>query len=300
MIRRVHFHLRPQRESGPILTWVSSSLVSSIRRLDRLRRRAPSARRRPRKRTSASTWPRNRNVVDDRRVSEGGTADQDCSQYPVVLARVRACPGVSADTAPGTCDPERRVAPECRPQCVVPPRRAAAQPGGTVEDLVSSTPLQGHDRIPGEILVPLAQSQPRSTHPRTEDRPSDVPDSGLLFESVTLEYPHLRRRPERLVLRPDRQEPHRVAEPPGDAFGPVLKLLPGPLEAVVGMPELLRPRRSPTSRCTPGSASSARPSAAWRTRTQPARRPTAGAGRGARRPRPRRRRRSPPAACPGT
>ena len=102
------------------------------------------------------------------------------------------------------------------------------------------------------------------------------------------------------VFRPHRQEPHRVAEPAGDAVRPVLKLLPGPLEAVVGMAELPGRRASPTSRCTPGSASSARPSAAWRTRTAPARRPTAGAGRGVRRPRRRRRRRSPPAACPGT
>ena len=163
---------------------------------------------------------------------------------------------------------------------------------------VFDDPVAGRDPVPadaqllgGDVADPpldLVEPQPCV--------PGHVPASSFSAG----ENPHLRRRAERLVFRPDRQEPDRIAEPPGDALGPVLELLPGPLEAVVGMAELARPRRSPTSRCTPGSASSARPSAAGRTRTAPARRPTAGAGRGARRPRRRRRRRSPPAACPGT
>ena len=109
------------------------------------------------------------------------------------------------------------------------------------------------------------------------------------------EDPHLRRRPDLRVLRPDRQEPHarsrsgrrrRRAQPWNSCARP--------LEAVVGVAEACRRGASPSARCTRGSASSARPSRAGRTRRGPARRPPAAAGRGARRPRPPRRRRSPP------
>ena len=107
-----------------------------------------------------------------------------------------------------------------------------------------------------------------------------------------LEHPHLRRRAERPVHRarpggtgPSSRTARRCPRPsPGTPGGSTRSGGRGDGAS--------RPRRSPTSRCTPGSASSARPSWAGRTRRPPARRPTAGAGRGARPPRPRRRRRT--------
>src|SRR4051812_27397447 len=50
--------------------------------------------------------------------------------------------------------------------------------------------------------------------------------------SSTIEDPHLRRRPESPVDRPDRQEPDDVAEPPGDA-APVRHADSGPGSAQV-------------------------------------------------------------------
>ncbi len=51
-------------------------------------------------------------------------------------------------------------------------------------------------------------------------------------------HAHLCRRPVFRVFCPDRQKPHFIAEPGGDASCPRLKLLPGPLEAMVWMPKL--------------------------------------------------------------
>src|SRR5205823_3081938 len=55
------------------------------------------------------------------------------------------------------------------------------------------------------------------------------------------EHRHLGRRPNGFVHRPDRLEPDRIAETPGEALGPVLKFSPGPLEAVIGMSESFGP-----------------------------------------------------------
>src|SRR5215218_8210826 len=53
----------------------------------------------------------------------------------------------------------------------------------------------------------------------------------------SLEHRKLGRRADFAVLRPDREEPHRVAEAPCDLAGPVLELGPRPLEAMVAVAE---------------------------------------------------------------
>ena len=47
------------------------------------------------------------------------------------------------------------------------------------------------------------------------------------------------------MVRPNGQEPHRIAEPLPDAARPLLKFQPGPLEAMVGMAELCGQERLP-------------------------------------------------------
>src|SRR5262245_49943150 len=71
------------------------------------------------------------------------------------------------------------------------------------------------DKFGIEILMPLPRQSP-----------------------IHLKYRHLRRRTEILVFRPHRQEPHRVTKPLPNPARPLLKLVPGPLEAVVRMAEL--------------------------------------------------------------
>ena len=71
------------------------------------------------------------------------------------------------------------------------------------------------------------------------------------------EHRHLRRRPDLGVLRPDRQEPHGVAEPGGDAVRPRPGTRRGSTRSGGRGGGTARRAASPTSRCTRGSASSA-------------------------------------------
>ena len=113
--------------------------------------------------------------------------------------------------------------------------KALAELGGLVEDLTSATPMQSPDRTPRRGPRQAHSEPTRPVPQRTRIIFSDASRFRRPIESFTLEHPHLRRRPDHLIHRPDRQEPHRVAVSSGDPLGPVPEFLPGPLEAVIGM-----------------------------------------------------------------